>query len=218
MYNKLTLFFLLFLFHSTLSAQTNTSNVFIDVGGSRSTSGICSAATVGMSGAADVDGEGDNITATGLEFGPYNFNDPVPPGNKITNVEVVFHNSACNQTINVDIASAMIMGIMTMGDCTGNVACPTSNNRGNIPVDFGCDTSTEYNYGGINQFDAMLINAGMFDVVTFTHAELIFTYESCSSPIEDSIPTMSEWGLIIFGLLTVNLGLVLLRRKEEILA
>lgn len=31
------------------------------------------------------------------------------------------------------------------------------------------------------------------------------------------IPTMSEWGSIIFGLLTLNLGLVFLRRKETII-
>ena len=38
--------------------------------------------------------------------------------------------------------------------------------------------------------------------------------EDCAT----SIPTMSEWGLIIFGLLTLNLGLIFLRRKESILA
>lgn len=31
------------------------------------------------------------------------------------------------------------------------------------------------------------------------------------------IPTMSQWGLIIFGLLTMNLGVVFLRRKEALL-
>ena len=106
---------------------------------------------------------------------------------------------------------------MTMGtSCiVSDLDCPTSNNRGSGPVDFGCSPSTAYNYGGINQFDAMLVNAGISEVVTFTHAELIFTYESCS---DDSIPTMSQWGLMIFGLLTMNLGLVFLRRKEEIFA
>ena len=40
------------------------------------------------------------------------------------------------------------------------------------------------------------------------------------SPIADEapIPTMSEWGLMIFGLLVVNLSVFFLRRKESILA
>ena len=41
-----------------------------------------------------------------------------------------------------------------------------------------------------------------------------FNKEEENSPI----PTLSEWGLMIFGLLTLNLGLITLRRKEELLA
>jgi len=33
---------------------------------------------------------------------------------------------------------------------------------------------------------------------------------------EDPIPTMSEWGLMIFGLLTLNMGLITIRRKEAL--
>lgn len=33
---------------------------------------------------------------------------------------------------------------------------------------------------------------------------------------EESIPTMSEWGLIVFGLLTLNLGVIFLGKKEAI--
>ena len=33
----------------------------------------------------------------------------------------------------------------------------------------------------------------------------------------DPIPTMSEWGLLIFGLLILNVSIFLLRRREEIL-
>ncbi len=39
------------------------------------------------------------------------------------------------------------------------------------------------------------------------------TVEECSA-----VPTMSEWGLMIFGLLVLNLGVVFLYRREEILA
>jgi len=249
MKSKFTLLlFLSILGFSNFSATAQTANVFIDVGGSRGTDNICTPETVALSGAEDIDGEGDNITHTGLEHGPYSFTDPVPAGNKITNIEIVLHNSACEQTISVDVSGAMIMGIMTMGTCiSGGLTCPTSNNRGNKAVDFGCDPSTDYNYGGVNQFDAMLNSGGTFAVVTFTHAEIIFTYESCTpcaseggigatcddgnpTTIDDiiqtdcscsgtaNIPTMSQWGLIIFGLLTMNLGVVFLRRKEKLLA
>ena len=32
-----------------------------------------------------------------------------------------------------------------------------------------------------------------------------------------TIPTMSEWGLMIFGLLILNMSVVFLRRREELL-
>ena len=37
-------------------------------------------------------------------------------------------------------------------------------------------------------------------------------------PCEDSIPTLSEWGLMIFGLIILNMGVFALRRKEEMFA
>ena len=48
---------------------------------------------------------------------------------------------------------------------------------------------------------------------TGVERDLISNPASCTL-----IPTMSQWGLMIFGLLTINIGLVLLRRKEEILS
>jgi len=49
---------------------------------------------------------------------------------------------------------------------------------------------------------------------TQSNGEVTFCFVQ---PIVDPIPTMSQWGLIIFGLLITNLGIVILRRKEEIL-
>ena len=43
-----------------------------------------------------------------------------------------------------------------------------------------------------------------------------FTTTSCSPCTP--IPTMSEWGLIIFGLLMLNLGVFFIRRKEDVLS
>jgi len=41
---------------------------------------------------------------------------------------------------------------------------------------------------------------------------------TCTTTNCEAIPTMSEWGLMIFGLLMLNLGVVFLYRQEEILA
>ena len=41
-----------------------------------------------------------------------------------------------------------------------------------------------------------------------------------AGPLEQpavDIPTLSQWGLFIFGLLTLNLGVGFLRKKEEVL-
>lgn len=45
-----------------------------------------------------------------------------------------------------------------------------------------------------------------------------FLVEGCNglSCPPEPIPTMSEWGLMIFGLLVLNLGVIFLRRREEI--
>ena len=54
-----------------------------------------------------------------------------------------------------------------------------------------------------------------------TNEELIFNFSASNCPVapeEDPIPTMSEWGLMIFGLLTLNMGVFALRRKEEMFA
>ena len=40
----------------------------------------------------------------------------------------------------------------------------------------------------------------------------------CYNLPQQSIPTMSQWGLIIFGLLIMNLGLVFLSKKEKLLS
>lgn len=48
---------------------------------------------------------------------------------------------------------------------------------------------------------------GIFGSATTTISNLAY-------PCTVNVPTMSEWGLMIFGLLTMNLGLITLRRKE----
>ena len=45
-----------------------------------------------------------------------------------------------------------------------------------------------------------------------------FTVEACQSTACEPIPTMSEWGLMIFGLLVMNMSVFFVRRKEGFLA
>lgn len=49
-------------------------------------------------------------------------------------------------------------------------------------------------------------------------SDLFFsTSVSFTPPVVEPIPTMSEWGLLIFGLLVLNLGVFGIRRKEVII-
>ena len=38
------------------------------------------------------------------------------------------------------------------------------------------------------------------------------------TPALAPVPTMSEWGLLLFGLLVLNIGLVILQKREQILS
>lgn len=63
---------------------------------------------------------------------------------------------------------------------------------------------------------ALPITAGVAGGGTESDGSVTFCFTQVQA--QTPIPTMSQWGLMIFGLLTINLGMVFLRRKEEILA
>jgi len=54
--------------------------------------------------------------------------------------------------------------------------------------------------------------------IGWTTRDLVNGPATVSTCAEEPIPTMSEWGLMIFGLLVLNLGVIFLRRRESILA
>jgi len=69
---------------------------------------------------------------------------------------------------------------------------------------------------GISTIDGSGLNSsvieGTFSAGSQSNGTITFCFvESIVEPI----PTMSQWGLMIFGLLTMNLGIVFLRKKEE---
>jgi len=75
--------------------------------------------------------------------------------------------------------------------------------------------------GGISFIDAsnissLPIEVGVDGGGTESTGSMMFCY-TLPQAAENPIPTMSQWGLMIFGLLIINLGVVFLRRKEEIL-
>lgn len=63
---------------------------------------------------------------------------------------------------------------------------------------------------------AVTVNGGTPIAAPAATFEPVCTTEACA-PIPP-IPTMSEWGLMIFGLLVLNLGMVLVYRREELFA
>ncbi len=62
---------------------------------------------------------------------------------------------------------------------------------------------------------AVTVNGGAPISAPAATFQPVCTTEACTP--QAPIPTMSEWGLIIFGLLTLNLGLILIQRREKVL-
>lgn len=71
----------------------------------------------------------------------------------------------------------------------------------------GSTTCNDYvvtvNEGGLNQSGTSPVTAGN-----------CATLVGVPAPTPDPIPTLNEWGLLIFGLLVLNLGLILIHRKS----
>ena len=91
-------------------------------------------------------------------------------------------------------------------------------------------TATDYNVVALNfsnAADALAYQSGLvFSSTTGTIVTTSTTPAACSMAcgsmaydieceIKKPIPTMSEWGLLIFGLLMLNLGLIFIRKLEE---
>ena len=71
-----------------------------------------------------------------------------------------------------------------------------------------------------NQTTSLLINTRCYclTIDTFSIVNEFTTMPAdCSTVINTTIPTMSQWGLIIFGLLILNIGVVILYRLERLL-
>ena len=199
---------------SSICAQT--ASVFIDVANFDGIVGdpnffnnanYCTSATLADVQPEDMDGFYACAITTGLTGGPYMFQDPVPAGNIITDIEVILYNDDCSSNNTIDIADAMLM-VMSTGSCFSPVECgvaQVSVTQAVTPADMAT-----YNFGGMNQFEVMSDGSGADGATCFTHAEIIFTYVNAAA-----IPTLSQWGLIMLALLMTSLAVLFLRARSS---
>ena len=132
------------------------------------------------------------VEPTGSTYlaGPQDGSDPLDP-------------AGCSPGVPFD-ASAQGDLIVELIGPDGNVI--TTSNAGGLGITETIDqTVTEK-----GRYQIKVTNAGTDDVQMYKI--------TCSSTECDPIPTMSEWGLMIFALLILNLSVVFLRRREAILA
>ena len=73
----------------------------------------------------------------------------------------------------------------------------------------------------LDKVDSPMLPAGITPIVnnvaenTIGNGEVLICYKINTPSITPSvIPTISQWGLLIFGLLLLNLGIIFVYRKE----
>lgn len=69
---------------------------------------------------------------------------------------------------------------------------------------------------GINDWTSTSINTASNVLGNATIGVTNFTVTSLPSATQTSIPTMSQWGLLIFGLLIINLGVFFIHQRNAI--
>ena len=191
--------------------QNSTVNVFIDVGNGVPINLLCTPDSVDDVEPEDIDGEVDCAGNNGFLFGgPYEFNDPIPTGNLISNIEVVLYNAACeSDDIVIDLAGGMIMAMSSDSPCSfGVVDCGNQLNVSSQSFDPNLDFG--YNYGGTNMFNVMAMG-GADGNLCLTHAELIFTFVESDVP---TIPTLGQWGIILLSILLTTFAIATVRKKQ----
>ncbi|MEM1120193.1 MAG: IPTL-CTERM sorting domain-containing protein [Bacteroidota bacterium] len=88
-------------------------------------------------------------------------------------------------------------------------------------IDADCDDATGeligiiYEGGGTGRLGTIDPSTGVFTERAFVGSEVCGFSVNNNVPVAQApIPTMSQWGLMIFGLLIVNMSVVLIRRRE----
>jgi len=114
-------------------------------------------------------------------------------------------------TINVSSATNFFIDVPCFGAGLTNATNETipEVSRGVYKIEF-------WRPSGVIPTLAVTVNGGAPITAPAATFQPVCTTEACAP--EPQIPTMSEWGLMIFGLLILNLGMILIRRREEILS
>ena len=99
-------------------------------------------------------------------------------------------------------------GVFLAGPCPEPMAIPT-------PTVLGTTDAA-----GILEFDFYHLSGatGTITVQVGNTAPIQFTVQACNASECAVIPTMSEWGLMIFGLLIMNMSVYFIRRRQTILS
>ena len=125
-----------------------------------------------------------------------------------------------NLTVNNTFLFQDILAVTTTPDVTVTLSATDGNllTATGIPIPVGTVIPQTAPGSGIYQLSFFTQSETPASVTVSNGANTEnFTTASCTSCIS-TIPTMSEWGLMIFGLLMLNMGVVFLKRREELLA
>ena len=110
-----------------------------------------------------------------------------------------------NATVSLVTGGANFLNSNLSQISTGTIG--TTNSAGDFTIDF---------WHASNASGTVTITVG--GVATTPSLFDLSVCDAATCPVQSAaIPTMSQWGLIIFGLLMLNLGIVFLWRKEAIL-
>jgi len=116
-------------------------------------------------------------------------------------------------TINVSSATNFFVDVPCFGAGLTNA---TNETIPEVPPGSGVYKIEFWRPSGVVPTLAVTVNGGAPIAAPAATFDPVCTTEACAPT--PPIPTMSEWGLMIFGLLVLNLGMVLVHRREELLA
>lgn len=196
---------LLFVFSTTPILQAQTVNFVADYAAPGQ---ICSAGNGCFANTGDSVGETfDCLVPTPLgNIDAFPFTDPVPPGNMVTGVSIDLYGecSPNNTTYAINGELVQTQNLGTVGPCSC-VCNPVSTFTATYPGGL-----TGYNYGGANTLDLSISGSALCAY----YAEVTLTYAPAGPPPPATVPTLGQWGIILFTLLLLTLSVVTLVQRQ----
>ncbi len=146
---------------------------------------------------------GSNLCLSPTETTTYTITSTDPGCNDQVQVEVRIWNEACNISLSKtegDIYAGEQVCLTVTGLTNYSVSPSNGVSQSGTNLCLSPTTNTTYT---IASTDAGCTESAQVEVRIWNEA---------------AVPTMSQWGLMIFGLLVLNIGLVFIRKQEQILA